>query len=317
MDCRFLFCLFLILVIPSPAFAKDIQDELQEIEARAHRSPKASETVEAWRSKGRTLVKDFTERWANSAKPDEHAYELARAHRLGMNFSAHLKEYVAHYNAARSYTEQALKAHPKHEGAKALREQLAKYARSIKRYQERLKADEKRNARFVNKPAPALKATEQLGESQPLRLKDLRGQVVLLNFWATWCGPCRQTLPNLVKLKSKWGAKGLEILGVTHYYGRAVVPGEVALKRKLSPSAERLSIQACAQKLGVNYPILFAEKALESYEIRAIPTFVLIDRRGLVRHYRVGLGDPKSLESWIEKCLKEVRAKDDHPPTGD
>ncbi|MDF1667445.1 MAG: TlpA disulfide reductase family protein, partial [Planctomycetota bacterium] len=287
----FLFCAVLLLIAPGLAYAKDIQGELEQLQKHAHLAPRDMKQVKAWRDKGRALTESFVQKWTRLKKPEQNAFELAQAHRLGMNFSARLKGYVSHHQAATTLTNSVLKRDPQHQGAKALKAQLAKYSRSIERYQKRLKEDKKRNAMFLNKAAPALQTTEQLGQTKTLDLADLRGQVVLINFWATWCGPCRQTLPALAKLKSKYASQGFEILGVTRYYGRAVSPGETKIKLNLSQAAEKALVQDCGRKLGVNYPILFTKTAMVSYAIKAIPTLVIIDRQGLIRHYRVGMGN--------------------------
>lgn len=300
----YLFCFFLLLIVPGTAFANDIKSELEQIKKHAHLAPQDMKQVKSWREKGQTLTSKFVKKWTEPKKPLQNAYELAQAHRLGMNFCSHLKDYVSYHQSALTLANRVLKGDPKHQGAKALKAQLANYARSIERYKKRLKEDQERNARFLNKAAPLLETTEVISQTKTLDLTDLKGQVVLINFWATWCGPCRQSLPELAKLKTKYASQGFEILGVTRYYGRAVSPGETKMKLNLSQSAERALVQDCGAKLGVNYPIVFSKKAAARYAIKAIPTLVLVDRDGIVRHYRVGLGNIKSLEMRIQKFLK-------------
>ncbi|MDF1667382.1 MAG: hypothetical protein P1V97_36890, partial [Planctomycetota bacterium] len=102
----------------------------------------------------------------------------------------------------------------------------------------------------------------------------------------------------------------------TRYYGRAVSPGETKIKLNLSRAGEKALVQDCGQKLGVNYPILFTKTAMVSYAIKAIPTLVIVDRQGMIRHYRVGMGNTQSLEQWIQKCLKEKPQSQSTPAAG-
>ena len=123
-----------------------------------------------------------------------------------------------------------------------------------------------------------------------LRLSELRGEVVMINFWATWCGPCRQEMPLLQKLYSRYHDVGFELLGIN-------IDGK---------SAEAKSM---AKRLKVNYPILFdsAKNVSKLYDVDAMPTTVMVDRDGRVRHiYRGYLpGHEDKYGTNIRGLLKE------------
>lgn len=104
-----------------------------------------------------------------------------------------------------------------------------------------------------------------------LRLQEQRGQVVLVNFWATWCGPCRQEMPHLNKLYDKYRAAGFVLLGV-NVDDNSQHAGDVA------------------QKMGLRFPVLLdSDKAVSRlYDLSTMPTTVLIDRDGRVRHVHNG-----------------------------
>lgn len=119
-----------------------------------------------------------------------------------------------------------------------------------------------------------------------LRLSEYRGEVVLINFWATWCGPCRQEMPHLEDLYNRYQRVGFNLLGVN------------------IDDDSRRAMQM-VQELGVTFPVLFDEKKEVSklYSVEAMPVTLLLDRSGTVRH--VHLGYQPGLE---EKYLTEIRA---------
>lgn len=123
-----------------------------------------------------------------------------------------------------------------------------------------------------------------------LRLSEFRGEVVMINFWATWCGPCRQEMPVLEKLYSRYHDVGFELLGV-------------------SIDENSAKAKNMAKRLKVNYPILFdLEKDVsELYDVDAMPTTVMVDRDGRVRHiYRGYLpGHEDKYRANIRDLLKE------------
>jgi len=104
-----------------------------------------------------------------------------------------------------------------------------------------------------------------------VRLHEQRGQVVMINFWATWCGPCRQEMPHLNRLHDKYRASGFVLLGVN-------VDDDVK------------NAAAVATKLGVKFPVLLDtdKQVSKLYDLSTMPSTVLIDRDGKVRFVHRG-----------------------------
>lgn len=104
-----------------------------------------------------------------------------------------------------------------------------------------------------------------------MRLSEHLGQVVLINFWATWCGPCRQEMPALDALYAKYQRAGLVMMGV-------------------NIDEDHTDAIEMAQTLGVSYPILFdmRKEVSRAYQLDAMPLTVLIDREGVVRYVSEG-----------------------------
>ncbi|RUL86965.1 TlpA family protein disulfide reductase [Tautonia sociabilis] len=130
---------------------------------------------------------------------------------------------------------------------------------------------------------------------EPLSDSDLQGKVVLLDFWAVWCGPCIATFPHLIEWNERYGDKGLVIIGLTNYYefqwddeaGRAVpTPGT-------TPEQERAMLEKFAEHHGLThrFAIQDGDAMSEFYQVSGIPQAVVIDQRGKVRMVRVGSGE--------------------------
>jgi thiol-disulfide isomerase/thioredoxin len=149
--------------------------------------------------------------------------------------------------------------------------------------------------------APELDIADWI-DHQPVKLSDLRGRVVLLDFWATWCGPCRYTMPKLKKLHERFKKDGLTVIGLTQYYGRA---GGAAV----TPPEELQFLRTYKKNLKLPYAFAVAadEDNDERYGVRAIPTAFLLDRRGRVRYISVGASDTNddALADVIKKLLAE------------
>lgn len=129
-------------------------------------------------------------------------------------------------------------------------------------------------------------------DGRAVRLADLKGKVVLLNFWATWCGPCIKEMPYLVSLYEKYRSEGFELLAIS-----------------VDDKADRDEVIAFAPKHGMIFPVLFDDGVRSRYGVNAFPTNVFIDRQGRERHRLAGVGPEtaRSLEIIIAELLKEGR----------
>lgn len=119
--------------------------------------------------------------------------------------------------------------------------------------------------------APAPGFTLKSFGDQEVTLASLKGKVVLLDFWATWCAPCREAIPHLIRLYKDNEDKGLMVIGMNVDKGE----GEV--------------VSRFVKSMEIPYPILFAsEEVARSYGVTALPTTILIDREGKIREKIVG-----------------------------
>lgn len=119
-----------------------------------------------------------------------------------------------------------------------------------------------------------------------VRLSELKGRVVMLNFWATWCGPCTEEIPHLNELHESLDPYDFELLGI-------------------NIDEDQSKAMHLANKLNVNFPVLFdTEKEVSrSFDIKAMPTTIIIDRAGKVRHVNHGFK-----KGYIERYHRQIQA---------
>ena len=133
----------------------------------------------------------------------------------------------------------------------------------------------------------------------PVTLEDLRGRVVLLEFWATWCKPCHEMFPKLKQLHEQESLRGLEITAITRHY--------MAYRGTEESMAEELQLmRTMVTDHGVSFAVGVAEdEGLQAiYGANGLPTVVLIDRQGVVRYAGPG-GEDWRFDEVLEKCLAE------------
>ncbi len=136
--------------------------------------------------------------------------------------------------------------------------------------------------------APNFKVTSTAG--QTISQENYRGHVLVLDFFATWCLPCRQSIPHLVEMNRKYGKQGLEILGLS-----------------VDEDGERV-VKAFTDEFRVNYPLaLVRDSTTSDFGVRSIPVMYLIDKKGKIAEvYRGYSGEiARSVEQSIKRLLAE------------
>ncbi len=136
-----------------------------------------------------------------------------------------------------------------------------------------------------NSAAPDFKLADLNGNT--VVLSDLRGKPVLLNFWATWCPPCREEVPLIEEINREWTSKGLVVLTVS-----------------LDDSAD--TVKDFVQNYGLTFTVLFdrEQRVADTYGIQGIPTTLFIDKDGMIRARTVGaFANKAAIEASIKKIM--------------
>lgn len=128
-------------------------------------------------------------------------------------------------------------------------------------------------------------------DGDTFRLKEYRGDVVVLNFWATWCPPCRKEIPTFVKLQRELGSRGLQFVGV-------------ALERSAGPE----EVRAFAEKMNVNYPVGLGNGSIaQKYGgVRGLPKTFVIGPEGTIQGRIPGMATESMLRPGLEKLLEKT-----------
>lgn len=139
----------------------------------------------------------------------------------------------------------------------------------------------------LGKSTPAPDFTLEKLDGGNLKLSDLRGKAVLLNFWATWCGPCKIETPWLVEMQQQYGSQGLQIVGVA------------------MDNSGKDDIAKFAKDMGMNYPVLLGKEAVgdEYGGVPGLPESFFIGRDGKIVSHIIGLRGKAEIEDSIKKAL--------------
>jgi thiol-disulfide isomerase/thioredoxin len=138
---------------------------------------------------------------------------------------------------------------------------------------------------MMNKTAPAITAERSYGTFAGL--DSLKGKVVLLDFFAHWCGPCIASFPDMIKLYTDLKPKGLEIVGVTTYYG--YYKTENREKRDMPRDVEFAKMGDFIAEYKLPWPVVYGERSnFEAYGITGIPHVTVLDREGRVHKFKIG-----------------------------
>jgi cytochrome c biogenesis protein CcmG/thiol:disulfide interchange protein DsbE len=136
------------------------------------------------------------------------------------------------------------------------------------------------------KKAPALALKDLQGRK--VSLSDYKGKVLLINFWATWCPPCRAEIPDLVKMQREYKNRGLQVIGITY------------------PPETIREVRQFSRKLRINYPIALGTKEIKSLfdQSETLPVTIVIDRDGNIRNRIEGILLPEEFEQKIKPLLE-------------
>jgi thiol-disulfide isomerase/thioredoxin len=152
---------------------------------------------------------------------------------------------------------------------------------------------------LLGKPAPEFRLEDLNGNK--VSLAAYRGKAVMINFWATWCGPCKIETPWLVELRNQYAARGFEILGIS------AEADELADNDKEGWAKDRAAIASFVRQEHMQYPVLINGDSISSAYggLEAMPTSFFVDRAGKIVAVQLGITSKDDMAAKIEKALAE------------
>lgn len=152
-------------------------------------------------------------------------------------------------------------------------------------------AQEQQATPLAMTPSQAMTLSMNDLSGTPHSLTDWHGKVMLVNFWATWCPPCREEIPLLVKLQAKYAAQGLQVIGIA------------------TDETDEDGVRTFTKRMLVNYPILMGNEQVAQMvaglggNLIGLPYTLLVNRDGKVLKLHPGQLDPRETEKWVAKAL--------------
>lgn len=155
----------------------------------------------------------------------------------------------------------------------------------------------KYNSPLMGKPAPAFSLEDLSGRK--VSLESYKGKAVLINFWATWCGPCKIETPWLIELRNKYASQGFEVLGIS------TEGDDLKKDDKAGWAKDKAAIAKFVAEENIPYPILVDGDSLsQAYGgLDAMPTSFYVDRKGTVVAAQMGISSESDIETNIKKAL--------------
>jgi thiol-disulfide isomerase/thioredoxin len=251
--------------------------------AYAQQAYNATATFEPWKTPGNT-----DESWMEHSAKDyrENRYPGTRA--LALEAQGWALCQTGQCTAGEPVLRQAVELRRGEKNLLHLAAALEKLGRASEAAEIKTRAQnewvESLKRRMGTTPSKDFEATTLDGRA--VRLSDLKGKVVLVNFWATWCGPCVQEMPTLVDVYQKYRDRGLEILAIS-----------------VDEEAARYKVGRFVKEHELNFPVLYDNGIAELYNVASYPTSLLIDREGTVR-LRINLAEKRSLDALLAELLK-------------
>jgi thiol-disulfide isomerase/thioredoxin len=175
---------------------------------------------------------------------------------------------------------------------------------------------------LIGGPAPEVKFIWTSTGASPKSLADLKGKVVLIDFWATWCGPCVASFPKVRELQDRYKDFPVAIVGVTSIQGFSIErsgPKPQRIDTKGDQQKEFDLMTAFMKDTNMTWPVVFSEDSCfnPSFGVRGIPHLAIIDPNGVVRFNGLRPGNPAEEAAKIDAILKEFKLAGPAKPMGE